>query len=406
MALGFDSRESTPGVKRLAVIAAAGARSFKGASKQLDRLSGCKISPNTIERICLDVGKDLQIAADEDWKGVLTGQSIVPEVAAVSYDGGRLRTREPNNGPGVHLDGKGWKETKNAIFVSATSSVSDVDPEPEPPKCFFNPNHVAKLTEQAKTKELTGSNDAQPAPKKKRDGKPKKRPAHKPKRILRTVLSSMKNSTEFGKEMKKEALRRNFSQAVRKAFVGDGLACNWTIHAAHFRDYVAILDFIHAVSYVYRVSIACYGKCEQAWQSYTRWMTTIWQGNAIEVIQDLKEHQKTIGFPEADTPEDDPREQLRIAIQYFENNLDRMHYDRYRMQGLPTTSAWMESAVKEVNYRTKGTEMFWNNPRGAEAILRIRAADLSDDDRLSRFLIGRAGSPTVRRNSESPQLAA
>ena len=404
--MGFDSRESTPGVKGLIVIAAANVRSYQGASKLLEQLAGCKVSPNTIERICLDAGTDLQTAADEDWKGVLTGQSIIPEVAIVSYDGGRIRTREPDNGPGVHLNGKGWNETKNAIFVSATSSVSDVDPEPEPPKCFFNPNHVAKLTEQAKTKELTGSNDAQPAPKKKRDGKPKKRPAHKPKRILRTVLSSMKNSTEFGKEMKKEALRRNFTEAVRKAFVGDGLACNWTIHAAHFRDYVAILDFIHAVSYVYRVSIVCFGKCEQAWQSYTRWMTTIWQGKAIEVIQDLKEHQKTIGFPEADTPEDDPREQLRIVIQYLENNLDRMHYDKYRMQGLPTTSAWMESAVKEVNYRTKGTEMFWNNPTGAEAILQIRAASLSDDSRLSRFLAGRAGSATVRRIIESPQLAA
>ena len=83
-----------------------------------------------------------------------------------------------------------------------------------------------------------------------------------------------------------------------------------------------------------------------------------------------------------------------------------MHYDKYRMQGLPTTSAWMESAVKEVNYRIKGTEMFWNNPTGAEAILQIRAADLSDDDRLSRFLIGRTGSETLRRNNASPQLAA
>ena len=47
--------------------------------------------------------------------------------------------------------------------------------------------------------------------------------------------------------------------------------------------------------------------------------------------------------------------------------------------------------------RIKGTEMFWNNPVGAEAILQIRAASLSDDDRLVRFLTHRPGQSTLRR---------
>jgi hypothetical protein len=76
------------------------------------------------------------------------------------------------------------------------------------------------------------------------------------------------------------------------------------------------------------------------------------------------------------------------------------------MQGLSTTSAWMELTVKEVNDRIKGTEKFWNNPEGAEAILHLRTARLSDDGRLARFLERRSGSPTVRRATENPQLAA
>ncbi|MDA1054615.1 MAG: hypothetical protein O3C40_29645 [Planctomycetota bacterium] len=82
-----------------------------------------------------------------------------------------------------------------------------------------------------------------------------------------------------------------------------------------------------------------------------------------------------------------------------------MKYPEYRQAGLPTTSAWMESAVKEINYRIKGTEMFWNNPAGAEAILQIRAASLSDDDRLIRFLTNRPGQPTLRRTSNLNQVA-
>ena len=82
-----------------------------------------------------------------------------------------------------------------------------------------------------------------------------------------------------------------------------------------------------------------------------------------------------------------------------------MKYDEYRRAGLPTTSAWMESAVKEMNYRIKGTEMFWNNPTGAEAILQVRSASLSDDDRLVRLLTNRPGQSTLRR-ADPTQMAA
>ncbi|MFM9963175.1 MAG: LysR family transcriptional regulator, partial [Planctomycetaceae bacterium] len=80
-------------------------------------------------------------------------------------------------------------------------------------------------------------------------------------------------------------------------------------------------------------------------------------------------------------------------ITYLENNRDRMKYPDYRRAGLPVTTAWMESLVKEINLRVKGTEMFWNAPTGAEANLQVRAAALSDDNRLVTHLQTRRGSP-------------
>ena len=74
-----------------------------------------------------------------------------------------------------------------------------------------------------------------------------------------------------------------------------------------------------------------------------------------------------------------------------------MNYPEYRRQGLPVTTAWMESLVKEMNYRVKGTEMYWNDPEGAEAILQVRAAALSDDERLAKHLGTRPGCPFTRR---------
>ena len=391
------------------IVLNAETRSFKRASIVMKRVVGSDVSPNTIERIALEVGNDLEAAEQAQWQSVLDGEVTAPSVAIVEFDGGRIRTRKTGCGPGVHLDAKGWNETKNAIFVSATSETSEVDPQPEPPPCFLDPDHVAKLTEKAKTKEKTGSDDSLPNDQEELSNQQEsdsRNSEHKPKRVLRTVISSMKNSKEFGKQMHREATRRRFGGAARKAFIGDGLTCNWSIHAEHFAGYVPILDFIHAVSYLFTASIACFGKTDQAWTVYIDWMRAAWQGNIARVIEELSVHQSRVGHPPEDADEDDPREQLRRIIGYLENNRSRMKYDEYRRAGLPTTSAWMESAVKEMNYRIKGTEMFWNNPAGAEAILQIRSASLSDDDRLVRFLSHRPGQSTLRRRSFLAKTAA
>ena len=81
------------------------------------------------------------------------------------------------------------------------------------------------------------------------------------------------------------------------------------------------------------------------------------------------------------------------AIGYLGNNALRMKYPEYRRNGLPTTSALMESFVKELNARVKGTEKFWNDGVSGEAILQIRAAALCDDDRLIEFFHNRPSHP-------------
>lgn len=378
----------------------------------MQRLQGFSISANTIERIGWDVGQELLDAEQRQWQDVLTGEVPVPDLAIVEFDGGRIRTRQEDCGPGVHLAGQGWNETKQAIFVSADSETSDVDPEPDPPPCFLDAEHVAKLTEKAKTREKHGAHDDlprddeadgddEPSPR----GKRKKTP-HKPRRVLRTVVASMKCSREFGAQMAREAARRRFGESRRKAFVADGLACNWSIHEQHFRAFTPVLDFVHAVTYLFTASVACLGKSEDAWQAYCAWLRLVWQGQVADVLVQLRQYQSRLGWPAADASEDDPREQLRLVIGYLENHRSRMKYAEYRRQGLPTTSAWMESAVKEMNYRIKGTEMFWNNPSGAEAVLQVRSAALSDDSRLLRFLTHRPGQATLRRPASNTSQAA
>ncbi len=126
---------------------------------------------------------------------------------------------------------------------------------------------------------------------------------------------------------------------------------------------------------------------------FLQWTDACWQGRVREVISQLRAEQQRIGEPPADAAENDPRKIIADTIGYFQNNAPRMDYPAYRREGLPLTSALMESFVKELNQRVKGTEKFWNDGASGEAILQVRAAALCDDDRLQRHLKNRPGNP-------------
>lgn len=87
------------------------------------------------------------------------------------------------------------------------------------------------------------------------------------------------------------------------------------------------------------------------------------------------------------------RELLEEALSYLQNNQGRMDYPRYRKAGLPCTSSLVESLVGQFNARVKSPEKFWNRGEEIEAILQLRAAFLSEDDRLARFFAQRPGYP-------------
>ncbi len=188
----------------------------------------------------------------------------------------------------------------------------------------------------------------------------------------------------FGEILAWAAWARGFAAAGRKAFVADGASANWTIHKQWFSDYVAILDFIHALSYVFAAAMAGQG-FRTGWEAYTAWIQQVWSGRVEEVIAALEVRQSELGAPEEADGETSPRRVVAEALTYLRNNKDRMRYDEYRKAGLPITSSHMESTVKMFNRRVKGTEKFWSE-EGAEAILQLRADHLSETEPLTDVL--------------------
>lgn len=330
--------------------------------------------------------------------------AVTPEVVAVEVDGGRLRTRAPDSGPGVH--GAENKETKVACLVTLTDVAHAEDPQPEPPPSFVQPRRIQRLVQQmagqasdplAAADTPAVEPEAQAAAAAAASPDPPAEP-WAPRRLVRTCLASMVPSRAFGPLMAAEAQSRDFYAARRRAFVADGQAYNWTIQRGYFADFVPIVDLLHVVCYLCKAAQAVEAEAER-WPLYLRWLRCCWQGHVSEVVTQMERYQETLGRPppEQERAANDARVVLAEALTYLRNNVERMDYPRYRREGLPTTSSLVESLVGEFNARVKGKQKFWNRPAGAEAVLQVRAALLSEDGRLERYFAERPGSPYRRR---------
>lgn len=389
--MGMDSREVTPELVRAVVYLAVEVRSFGRAETATWRVLGRRVSQSTIRRLVHQVGGELAEWAQQE-QPANDQQVTIPRLAVVSCDGGRIRTRVPGQGRGVHPSGEnGWRETKNASLerMSLPENVSGDDPCPGLPTSFRSAENVANIAEK-------------PVPNVDRSDEDKNtRVVYQgPRRVLRTVVSSMACSEQFGPMMKREARRRRFFDAPLRAFLGDGLNWNWSIWKEHFPTFVPVLDFVHAIHYVFAAAM-CIGSDEsEGWTIYKQYVTLCWQGRVDLVIEKLIDASTARGVDlQGRIADEDPNKPLADAVRYLTNNRSRMDYPAYRRAGLPVTSSAMESLIKQINQRVKGTEMFWDDPQGAETILHLRAAALSEDDRLDRHLSRRPGWPFLRRST-------
>jgi hypothetical protein len=366
------------------------------AARTLRLLAEVPISGRHVGRLTEAIGAELVSRRDEQAEAHRTRKLEVrvpntPGVVAVEVDGGRYQRRAEGRGCGAR--DPQWREDKVACLVTLSSRTYDTDPQPEPPACFLDRKHVGNMTQCPVAKEPEGAGGAGPPPAPRSE-----RVDWQPERLVRTCVATTHDREQFGRLVGAEAQARNFGSASRRAFVGDGQAYNWAIQKRWFAGYTPVVDFIHVLGYAWLAASAGGGSEAEQWDRYVRWMRGCWQGRVSEVLTELDAEQQRIGEAPEDAEATDPRAVLERVRGYLGNNRDRMAYPAYRKAGLPVTSSWVESLIKEINYRVKGTEKFWNEA-GAESVLAVRAAVLCDDDRLAKHLATRPGSPFHRRTA-------
>ena len=407
-ALGVDHSGFSPRVQQKIIHAGVNSVSYQQASCDLAQLSDLIIKPKPVERLVRKIGeertaqRDAAVALHEQLPlmskdTVANSKRSCPQVAMASIDGGRIQIRSrPSEPP---QDGH-WRESKVAVLETYQSEVRRTDPDPDVPRCFLDLKRTKEMVRglghalpvglefEPETKSLKQSE----GPRKGGDRLP--RPG-RPKRLVRSVLASRKCVAEFGPIVHQAAWERNFFGANRKAFLGDGLPANWTIQRRHFASFTPILDFVHALSYVFAAAFAGRTQAEGK-EVYKRWIQAIWSGPAATIRPELEERSTTLGPPTAECVESDPRKLVFESLRYLKNNAERMRYADYRRQGLPIMTSAVESVIKMVNKRVKGSEKFWSEP-GAEAILQLRADHLGETETMSQFWLEREAHASSHR---------
>ncbi len=392
--------------------------SFERGSQDLAVLAEVAVSAKQVERVTKRLGqervaeRDAAVKAHQalplaERKGV-PANVMAPEIAVVGVDGGRLQILERS---GAEVDaekagdgedgrsGKHWREDKIGLLMTMKSEESASDPCPEIPEQFVDPTRILKLARELKKQPLPPSEEAM-----KETAEPEvavatlaeNRAVWQPPQVKeKRLVGSRVRWPEFGPILALAAWRWGFFGATRKAFIGDGSDNNWAIWRQHFSSFVAILDFIHALSYVFAAAMA--GRSfAVGWPVYEEWIRWIWRGEVTKVIAALAQRQLELGSPTAEDGQTCPRQIVARTLTYLQNHQEQMRYAEYRRLGLPITSSYVESAVKQFNQRVKGTEKFWTE-EGAEAILQLRADHLSEDEPLQQFWQDRQNKETGQR---------
>ena len=195
-----------------------------------------------------------------------------------------------------------------------------------------------------------------------------------PETLFHTCLSSLASSEDFGPMMAAEADARGFFTAKKKAFLGDGQACNWTIQRRWFRDFVPIADFVHAVEYIYTAAKTVHADAASRWRQYLEWATlagkeTRQRSSPIFACGNLASasYRKARRFRETD-----PRKIIHSVTTYFTNS--------GAPNGLPTISPG----------RTPGDQFPGGVPRQTD-----QQASQRNGEVLERRALRRSDSPTT-----------
>ncbi len=321
-ALGLEDSGLTPGVLRM--VGQVGAVvSFEEGHELLRELAGVEVSAKQVERYAEALGQE--IAAAE--RSVIEAEPASAPTMYLGIDGTGVpvRKQELINRPGKQPDGSA--KTREVKLVTVWTAETR-DKEGQPTRDAGSVTYSAAIESAA-----THDTDTVPA--------------------------------EFAARVLREAARRGFDQAARRAVLADGALWIWNLVEEHFPGATQIVDLYHAKGHLWDVAKAIYGAgsdLAEQWAKQRR--DDLDAGKIDDILAALTLHANT-------------NDEARKCLDYVTRNRHRMRYPEFRSQGLSVGSGVVEAGCKTaIGVRCKRAGMHWT-VAGADAIIALRCCKLS-----------------------------
>jgi len=324
-ALGLNDSSLSPGVVRM--VGQVGATvSFEEGHEFLRELAGVDVPAKHVERAAEALGREIA----EDERRVVEppppGEPVAPTLyLGLDGTGVPMRASELVGREGKQSDGSSkTREVKLCVVWSAEGRDDEDTPVRDPGSVTYS-----AAIESAAQRDT----DEEPSP--------------------------------FATRVEREAARRGFAQASRRAVLGDGAPWIWNLATEHFPDAVQILDRYHAKQHLSDVAKAIYGATSDLGQQWARTRhDELDAGDSEALLAALRAHAAA-------------NDEARKCVDYLDANRRRTRYPEFHAAGLCTSSGVVEAGCKvAIGTRLKRTGMHWT-VAGADAIIALRCCMLS-----------------------------
>ena len=329
--LGLERSTASPGVQETAALLVSKMPAPE-ASAVLQRLTGQKMSPATLDREARRQGRKAQKKREkldgqlEDWSTLKqvaqSARATLPEqplVMIIELDAWNIRERD-HWGQTQALKETGQEVSRWHWVYGAT--------------CF-------RLDQRGQTA------------------------GDRPVIAERGYVMTRGGLEELEKQLWAEAVRRGVLEADLVLVVADGAAWIWNLVGDRFKGAREVLDFYHAAEHLWTVANTVFGAgTAEAKQWVQPLITQLKAGKGAAVIQTLEQALQNL----VDRPED--HNTVEVERNYFLKHQTRLDYQALAQAGYPIGSGAMESTCRQYQCRLKRTGQFWTTT-GDEALMTL-----------------------------------
>lgn len=294
--------------------------SHRRAAEAFCDLTGVSLGKSSLQRLCVEAGLAVAAKEEAEAKAMVEVPKVEQEVVfRVPVVPESEVMSVSADGVMVHLIEEGWKEVK-VVSISAVT-----------PKGEASGEEGVQLSHHS-------------------------------------YRAGLWEANRFGHHLWAEACRRGLEQAQTVVCVSDGALWIWALMFICFARRIEVLDWWHAVQRLWTLAHERLpAEAAAVWvaQQKDHWMHDELR-QVMRAVRTL--YPRDVVLPDA----------ARQAVGYLFTNRRRMRYGTFRQAGYPIGSGTVESACKVVvQQRMKQAGMRWSRP-GAQAMLALRCALLSD----------------------------